>query len=163
MGSAMSEILSVSSHNVHTETMSAIAIEVDHKLKAMGGEGSLKEIIPRIRERLSRVRQGYWHQVQASGRIKRFLYGEQSPNTFELEDIRTAYARFCPEKIRQNRDENTALIQSVIAFAHHAERADPEFYRHHLEALRSQLVQIGGDGASLGPSHRPDLGPPPMG
>lgn len=130
--------------------MSAVADEVREKLMVMGGNGPLKRRIHTLRFRLSRVRERYWHQSQAPGRIKRFLYLAQEPSHQEAEDIRAAFVRFCPERIERNRRENAALIDSIIRFAEQAREIDQDFYQPRLEALRDSLLRLGIDMPDLG-------------
>jgi len=130
--------------------MSAIAIEAQEKLRHLGGSQRLKTAIPSIRARLSKVRGRYWRSAQAAGRIKRFLYGEQVPTHDEIEDIRAAYARFCPEKLKLNRAENAELVRHIMEFAERARQVDEEFYGAHLEAIRISLIRAGCDETEVG-------------
>ncbi len=137
--------------------MSAVAIEVRDKLKALGGTGPLKCTIGKARERLSQVHPRYWRASQSFGRIKRFLYLEQRPSYEEIRDVRAAYVLMNPEKIRKCRRENAELIQNIIDFATQARGVDEEFYRQHLAAIKFALIRAGCDEAYVGKLSQPQL------
>jgi len=111
-------------------TMAAIA----EKLAAIGGNGPLKAREWRIRCRLG------WHS-KAQSAIRHLLYGERRPTVEEAKEIEAAHLKFCAERFRANAAENEALLSSMRSALTAMEAADSEFFRPHIDAMRSILLQ----------------------
>lgn len=136
---------SICSRVVQGREVSGYAIEVRDKLNEIGG-GEQRKLDARItaaRSWLAKVNERRWRNGVAYGRIKRFIYLEQQPSIEEYAEINIAHARFAPDKIEANRAEDRRLYESIRKAIGTAERADPEFYRYQLEAMREVLLRLG--------------------
>lgn len=126
-----------------TETVSAVACEVQKKLIDLGGKNKQSVTVENALAHLRRVNPRRWYSQQAPGRVLRFLTLRQMPKPEEIADVKIAHARITPNLIGANCAENRELAQSLRRFIETALIADPEFYGPEVEAAREIVRELG--------------------
>lgn len=83
-----------------------------------------------------------WHK-KARTALRHILNGEQKLSAQDERDIEAAFIRFHADQIEANREEDRQHYATLRSALEYLEKADPDFHRPAIEALRDVAGRLG--------------------